>query len=383
MKNVLLLASVASMIQQFNMRNIELLLEMGYKVEVACNFEQGNTCAEEQIELLKKELANKGVAWHQIDFARNVFCIAQNFKAYQQLRQLFRHNTYTFVHCHSPIGGVLGRIIAHSCKIKTIYTAHGFHFFKGAPLKNWLMFYPVEKMLSYDTDELLVINREDYELARKKFHMKHLTYLPGIGVNVNICDNSQEEKDKKREELNIPADAFMIIQVAEFTRNKNQQTVIKAIEAIADPNNFYVMCGIRSEKEPLESYVKEHGLDYNIRFVGFRSDIHELLQCADCFTLSSYREGLSVALMEAMTEGLPVVCSKIRGNVDLIEDGRGGYLVEPGNQQAYEEAYKKLYAMRKNRQDRFDTMGKYNQQKIRQFSTETVDEIMRKVYENG
>lgn len=383
MKNVLLLASVASMIQQFNMRNIELLLEMGYKVEVACNFEQGNTCAEEQIELLKKELANKGVAWHQIDFARNVFCIAQNFKAYQQLRQLFRHNTYTFVHCHSPIGGVLGRIIAHSCKIKTIYTAHGFHFFKGAPLKNWLMFYPVEKMLSYDTDELLVINREDYELARKKFHMKHLTYLPGIGVNVNICDNSQEEKVKKREELNIPADAFMIIQVAEFTRNKNQQTVIKAIEAIADPNIFYVMCGIGSEKESLESYVKEHDLDYNIRFVGFRSDIHELLQCADCFTLSSYREGLSVALMEAMTEGLPVVCSKIRGNVDLIEDGKGGYLVEPGNQQAYEDAYKKLYTMRKNRQDRFDTMGKYNQQKIRQFSTETVDEIMRKVYENG
>ncbi len=382
MKNVLLLASVASMIQQFNMRNIELLLKMGYKVEVACNFEQGNTCAREQIENLKKELENKNVVWHQIDFARNVFCVRQNFRAYQQLHRLFRHNTYAFVHCHSPIGGVLGRITAHKYKTKVIYTAHGFHFFKGAPFKNWMLFYPVEKLLSYYTDELLVINREDYELAGKKFHMKHLTYLPGIGVNIDVSDNSEEEKHKKREELNIPVDAFMIIQVAEFTPNKNQQTVIKAIEEMANPEVFYVMCGIGPEKEALEKYVKEQKLNQNIRFAGFRSDIHELLQCADCFTLSSYREGLSVALMEAMAEGLPVVCSRIRGNVDLIEDGLGGYLVEPGNCRNYEDAYKKMFAMWKGRQGQFATMGNCNRQKIKQFSAEAVDEIMRKVYGN-
>ena len=165
---VLLVASVASMIQQFNMRNIDILLQMGYQVEVACNFAEGNTCAPEQIGELKKELESKQVVWHQIDFARNVFKLGQNARAYRQLKELFKKNQYHFVHCHSPIGGVLGRLAAHKYKTHAIYTAHGFHFFKGAPAKNWLLFYPVEKYLSRYTDELLVINQEDYELAKKK-----------------------------------------------------------------------------------------------------------------------------------------------------------------------------------------------------------------------
>ena len=163
---VLLVASVASMIQQFNMRNIDILSQMGYQVEVACNFEEGNTCAPEQIGKLKKELESKQVVWHQIDFARNVFKLGQNARAYRQLKELFKKNQYHFVHCHSPIGGVLGRLAAHKYKTHAIYTAHGFHFFKGAPVKNWLLFYPVEKFLSGYTDELLVINQEDYELAK-------------------------------------------------------------------------------------------------------------------------------------------------------------------------------------------------------------------------
>ena len=181
-EKVLLIASVASMIQQFNMRNITILQDLGYDVEVACNFENGNTCSDEQIAIFKKELKQKGVSWHQIDFARNVFQLGQNSKAYHQLKNLVSQKKYKFMHCHSPIGGVLGRLVAHKYKTPVMYTAHGFHFFKGAPKKNWLLFYPVEKFLSRYTDELLVLNHEDYELAKKKFHMKHFTYIPGVGV---------------------------------------------------------------------------------------------------------------------------------------------------------------------------------------------------------
>ena len=377
---VLLVASVASMIQQFNMRNIDILLQVGYQVEVACNFEEGNTCAPEQTDELKKELESKQVVWHQIDFARNVFKFGQNARAYRQLKGLFQKNQYHFVHCHSPIGGVLGRLAAHKYKTYTIYTAHGFHFFKGAPKKNWLLFYPVEKFLSRYTDELLVINQEDYEFAKKKFHMKKLTYIPGIGVNVALHDMTWEAKNKKRQELGIPEKAFLIVQVAEFTANKNQRTVIKALEKMKNADVYYMMCGIGPEKEELEQYVKEHNLEKNIQFVGFRSDVQEILQCADCFVLSSFREGLSVALMEAMAEGLPVVCSRIRGNVDLVKDGEGGYLVTPEEDGEYEEAFAKLFESKTNKPEQLKKMGEQNRQKIRQFSEETVDEIMRKVY---
>ena len=163
---------------------------------------------------------------------------------------------------------------------------------------NWLVYYPVEKMLSRWTDVLITINHEDYKLAKKKFKMKKLTYVPGIGIDTQRECLSQKEKEEKRKKLGIPQDAFLITNAAEFTPNKNQKTVIEAIEQLHNPNIYFVMCGIGEKKAELEQYVKEHGLEEHIRFVGFRNDLHEILQTSDCFVLSSFREGLSVALME-------------------------------------------------------------------------------------
>ena len=379
-EKVLLLASVASMIQQFNMRNIKILQEMGYEVEVACNFETGNTCSPEQIALLKKDLEQRKVVWQQIDFARNVFQLGQNVKAYRQLKTVMSQKHYKFIHCHSPIGGVLGRLAAHKYKAPVIYTAHGFHFFKGAPKKNWLLFYPVERFLAPYTDELLVINREDYELAKAKFHMKHLTYVPGVGVDAKKHTFPKETHEKKRKELGIPENAFLITCVAEFTENKNQITVIRALEELENPNLYYVMCGIGDEKAELEQYVAEKQLGEHIKFAGFRKDIHEILYASDCFVLSSLREGLSVALMEAMAAGLPVVCGKIRGNMDLIEDGMGGYLVTPTERKDYQQAFLKLFDKKKRNPKEFEEMGQINQRTMQKFGREPVDAVMREVY---
>lgn len=382
-EKVLLLASVASMIQQFNMRNITILQDLGYDVEVACNFENGNTCSEEQIAILKKELKQKGVSWHQIDFARNVFQLGLNSKAYHQLKNLVSQKKYKFMHCHSPIGGVLGRLVAHKYKTPVMYTAHGFHFFKGAPKKNWLLFYPVEKFLSRYTDELLVINREDYELAKKKFHMKHLTYVPGVGVEVKKHIFPEETRKNKRTELGIPQDAFMITCAAEFSANKNQKTVICALEELANSDFYYVMCGIGEKKAELEQYVAEKRLGEHIKFAGFRKDMNEILYASDCFVLSSLREGLSVALMEAMATGLPVVCGRIRGNVDLIEDSVGGYLVEPTKIEDYQQAFLKLADKKKNAPQEFAQMGQANQETMQKFDCAAVDVVMREVYKRS
>lgn len=380
MKRVLMLASVASMIDQFNMPNIALLQKLGHEVDVACNFIEGNTCSDARVAELKQKLQDMHVHCYQIDFARNIRHMGQNMKALWQVEALMKQNTYAFCHCHSPIGGVVARIAGHRTKTKVIYTAHGFHFYQGAPIVNWLVYYPVEKVLSRWTDVLITINHEDYKLAKKKFKMKKLTYVPGIGIDTQRECLSQKEKEEKRKELGIPQDAFLITNAAEFTPNKNQKTVIEAIEQLHNPNIYFVMCGIGEKKAELEQYVKEHGLEEHIRFVGFRNDLHEILQTSDCFVLSSFREGLSVALMEAMAEGLPVVCSRIRGNVDLIKDGKGGILVSPENKEDYEVAFRKLYEMKHKELADFQRMGQINAENVKSFGRSAVERLMENVY---
>lgn len=380
MKRVLMLASVASMIDQFNMPNIALLQKLGYEVDVACNFIEGNTCSDERVAELKQKLQDMHVRCYQIDFARNIKHMGQNMRALRQVEGLMKQNGYAFCHCHSPIGGVVARIAGHRTRTKVIYTAHGFHFYQGAPVMNWLVYYPVEKMLSRWTDVLITINHEDYKLAKKKFKMKKLTYVPGIGIDTQREGLSQKEKEEKRKELGIPQDAFLITNAAEFTPNKNQKTVIEAIEQLHNPNIYFVMCGIGEKKAELEQYVKEHGLEEHIRFVGFRNDLHEILQTSDCFVLSSFREGLSVALMEAMAEGLPVVCGRIRGNVDLVKNGFGGLLLAPEDIKAYENAFIKLYEMRQRKPGMFEQMGITNQKSIKMFGRNAVEQVMENVY---
>lgn len=375
-----MLASVASMIDQFNMPNIALLQKLGYQVDVACNFIEGNTCSDERVAELKQKLQDMHVRCYQIDFARNIKHMGQNMRALRQIEGLMKQNGYAFCHCHSPIGGVVARIAGHRTKTKVIYTAHGFHFYQGAPVMNWLVYYPVEKMLSRWTDVLITINHEDYKLAKKKFKMKKLTYVPGIGIDTQRESLSQKEKEEKRKELGIPQDAFLITNAAEFTPNKNQKTVIEAIEQLHNPNIYFVMCGIGEKKAELEQYVKEHGLEEHIRFVGFRNDLHEILQTSDCFVLSSFREGLSVALMEAMAEGLPVVCGRIRGNVDLVKNGFGGLLLAPEDIKAYENAFIKLYEMRQRKPGMFEQMGITNQKNIKMFGRNAVEQVMENVY---
>lgn len=381
MKKALMVASVASMIQQFNMRNLCILQELGYEVHVAANFKKGNTCSGEKIQALQQELEQKGIKWYQIDFDRNVMNIKADALAYRQMLQLVKKEKYDLLHCHSPIGGVIGRLVGHRCHVYTIYTAHGFHFYKGAPKKNWLLFYPIEKFLSRYTDQLVVINKEDYELAQRKFYMKKLDYVPGVGVKTEKKMISDEKRMQKREEFDIPEDAFLITSVAEFTPNKNQITVLRALEQMRKENICYLMCGIGEKKEELEQYVKEHNLSAKVRFAGFRSDVHEILQASDCFVLSSIREGLSVALMEAMAEGLPIVCGKIRGNVDLIEDDIGGYLVEPTKTEEYKVAFMKLLQKKKNNPDELERMGINNKTVIRKFGCEPVDVRMKEIYQ--
>ena len=338
MKKMLMLASVASMIDQFNMPNIELLQEMGYEVHVACNFEKGSTCTEERIQKLKKRLREINVRYFQIDFSRSILKVNEILKSYRQVKTLLVKEHYDFIHCHSPIGGVIGRIAGHKTHTKVIYTAHGFHFYKGAPLQNWLLYYPVEKWLSRYTDVLITINKEDYQRAKKKFHAKETKYIPGVGIDVEKIQAVQVDRAKKRAELGIGEGDFLMLSVGELSKRKNHQIVIEALAKLKDKKIKYIICGQGPLKDKLEQLAEKLGVKDQLFLLGFRTDVIEICKSSDLFVFPSLQEGLPVALMEAMACGLPCVASRIRGNIDLIGDQE--CLFMPNNLKEIKEAVK-------------------------------------------
>ena len=320
MKKVLVITSVASMVDQFLLPSVRLLQDMEYEVHVACNFEKGNTCSNERIVELKKKLDEWNITYCQIDFARDVIKVSDNLLAYKQVKKIIAENKYELIHCHSPIGGLITRIACRKVRkngVRVFYTAHGFHFYKGAPLKNWLLYYPAELICSRYTDVLITINREDYALVKKKMMAKRVEYVPGVGIDLEKFGKITVDKAAKRKELGVPEDAVLLLSVGELNENKNHETVIRAI---ANLNVYYIIAGKGELQEHLQSVIDNLKISDKVKLIGFRKDVGELYEAADAFVFPSFREGLSVALMEAIACKVPVICSGIRGNVDLVEN---------------------------------------------------------------
>ena len=268
-----------------------------------------------------------------------------NLHTHKELKKIIDTNEYEIIHCHTPMGGALGRLAAREARkngTKVIYTAHGFHFFKGSPLVNWLVYYPAERWLAKYTDVLITINKEDYNRA-KDFKAKRLEYVPGVGIDVDKFKNIEVNKVEKRNSIGINEDDFMVISVGELNKNKNHQVIIRAIAKLRDEKIKYVLCGQGPLENKLRELVNELDLENQVKFLGFRKDIPELMYVADLFAFPSFREGLSLSLMEAMASGLPVVCSKIRGNTNLIEEGKGGYLIDDSNESKFAQYVKLLF----------------------------------------
>lgn len=373
----LIVASVASMIDQFNMQNIELLLENGYDVDVACNCKEGNTISDERISELIDKLKKNNVTTYHVPIPRKVTDIKDIIYSIKFIKKLYTENGYTLMHCHSPIGSVVARVAAISERkkgMKVIYTAHGFHFYKGAPKKNWLIFYPIERICSSFTDVLITINKEDYAFAKKHMKANQVEYVPGVGIDTKKFIIPNFNVAEKKAELGLKDKDIMILSVGELNQNKNHEVVVRAISKLKNPNVHYFIAGKGDKEQYLDELAKE--LDVNLRLLGYRTDIIELLNTADIFAFPSFREGLSVALMEAMAAGLPCVVSRIRGNVDLIEDGINGYLCDPNDEVSFCESLKALVDGEK-----YKNFDKYNCQTIMNFDVHKIMKMMMKIYE--
>ena len=369
MKKVLFVATVVKLhIMVFHIPYLEWFKKNGYEVHVCArnDYENKDEC--------KIPFCDKfyDLPFERLPFKKN------NIYVLKELKNIIDINRYDIIHCHTPMGGALGRLAAREARnngTKVIYTAHGFHFYKGAPIISWLVYYPVERWLARYTDILVTINKEDYNRA-KKFKKVRVEYVPGVGIDTDRFENVKTDKEKKRESLGIGNDEFMILSVGELNKNKNHQMIIKAIARLNNRKVKYVLCGQGPLKNELIKLSQDLKVEKQVRFLGFRDDVSEIYKVADLFVFPSYREGLSLSLMEAMSSGLPVVCSNIRGNKDLIKDGEGGYLINLDNIEGFREAIKKLVdndSLRKK-------MGRYNTTLVEKYSIDCIIEKMVDLY---
>ena len=325
-KKVLFAATVVKThMMQFHIPYLRMLQAMGWETAVAARNDYENP-ADCQIPHCDH--------YYDIPFERLPWKKG-NIQAYKMLKKVIDEGNFDIIHCHTPVGALLTRLAARGARkkgTKVIYTAHGFHFFKGAPLPNWLLFYPAEKLAAPMTDVLLTINKEDYAFAQRKLKAKRIEYVPGVGIRTERFRKTEEARRTKRQELGFREEDYLMLTVAEMTANKNHITILKSLAQLKDhpeyANMHYLICGRGEQWASLETSAKELGVSDHVHFLGYRTDAPELYKMSDLFLFMSFREGLPVALMEAMSAGLPIVCTKIRGNTDLIEDGENGMFTE-------------------------------------------------------
>ncbi|WP_409022122.1 glycosyltransferase family 4 protein [Dellaglioa sp. P0083] len=375
MKKALMYASVASMIDLFNMDNIAILEKQGYSVEVACNFTNGSITSDDRVKQFKNELDSRGIRTHDIPIPRNIFKVSDILTSYRLTKKILKDSNFKIMHCHSPIGGVIARLAArHQRKnfLTTIYTAHGFHFYKGAPLLNWLIYFPIEYICSFFTDILITINKEDFDRASKWMHPKNNVYVPGIGVDIHKYSDIQDRIEFSENEI-------IITSVGQLSKRKNHEVVLEAISKIKNKNIHYLIVGEGELREYLENKSIELGIDAQVDFLGYRSDIDIILNSTDIYVFPSLQEGLPVALMEAMAASLPVIASNIRGNIDLITSDINGLLFDPKKSDELANQMEKLITNEKL----IEYFKKNQNDIIKKFDIITIENKMNKVYLRG
>lgn len=376
MKKMLMLATTAAMIEQFNKNNILILEEMGYEIHVAGNWLEGNPISNERLEEFKKWLSIHHGKWFHISTTRRPMDLINNGKAYHDVVHLINEYKYEFIHCHTPIGSVIGRLAAKRTHTKIIYTAHGFHFFKGAPLRNWLLYFPVEWVCSWMTDVLITINKEDYERAKKHLHAKKTEYIPGVGVDVEKFAVCSVNKKAKCHELGIPDDKFILLSAGELQERKNHRLVIDALGKMQNQDIYYLIAGQGILREEYEQRIENYGLKKNIILLGYRTDIDELCEIADCFVHPSVREGLGIAPLEAMASGLPLISANVNGMKDYTDNGISGYCIDPYSKEEMIKAICKMFDDRVFR----EKCGSNNIRIVQKFSRDKVNKIMNTIY---
>lgn len=374
MKRALIVSSTGGFLSQFLENDVTVLKEMGYEIHYASDFNNP------VYEFNPENLRNDGIIMHQIILHKKPWHMIKNLQGLLQLSSLIKGEHIDLVHCHNPVGGMLGRLsgFLSGRKPYCIYTSHGFHFFEGAPKSYWLIFYPIERFLARFTDMIITINKEDYDRACK-FHLRkggHVELLHGVGLDTKrFCPKPGIRKDV-REELGIPDEGFHIVTAAELNNNKNHMVVLEALRQLDDKDLYYSICGRGGKRQELRQFIDENGMSENVTLRGYRKDMERVLQSADAFVFPSKREGFGMAAVEALGCAVPVIAADNRGTREYMRDGKNGIVCKADNPKAFALAIEIL----KNNPDIRQKYANNALELSGVFSKEKAKETMRKIY---
>ncbi|MBS6685937.1 glycosyltransferase family 4 protein [Thomasclavelia spiroformis] len=367
---VLLTATVQSHICQFHKPLVEILHTFGYEVHVAAkdNLREKNG--------LKLDFVEK---IYNIPFSRSPKS-KDNLRAYNELKKIIENERYDVIHCNTPMGGIITRLAAKKARklgTKVFYTAHGFHFYKGAPKKNWLIYYPIEKYFSRITDLIITITQEDYLIAKNKFHCK-VEHMHGVGVDKNKFDLQNVNIIELKERYGFSYDDFIVLTIGELNENKNQIVILKAILEVKKyiPNIKYLLAGNGPKLDELQKFVRKNDLENTVIFLGYTTKVNEYLNIADILVSASRREGLPLNIMEGMLSKTCVVASKNRGHNELICHLNTGLLFDSENSEQIKEYILDIYENKTLR----DALVKNAYDFIQSFTYASIKKELRKIY---
>ncbi len=370
MKKVLLTATVQSHIAQFHRPLIKLLKENGYEIHVAARDNLG--------EKNGLKINNVDRIYH-IPFQRSPLDI-RNVKAYKMLRQLLAKEKYDIISCNTPVAGVCTRFAARGARkqgTKVYYTAHGFHFYEGAPLINWLIYYPIEKVMARFTDTLITVANEDCECARKHFRTK-VEHIHGVGADAEKYHSISDEQNQRFREEQGVNDRFVVLCVGELNKNKNQKTVIDAVKKVSAqyPEILLLIAGNGPTDSALRKQTEDLGLQDHVRMLGYCVDLEKYMTACDVLVTASFREGMPLNVMEAMICGKPVLASVNRGHKELVKDGKTGFLFKACDADKLAELLKRLL----NDRSLGEVLGAQGMQNVIPYTNRSVEEELRGIY---
>lgn len=337
MKKILYVTTVSSTINAFLVPHIKYLINRGYIVDIATNI----------TDKVNQDLIDMGVRVFEVDFQR-IPVSPKNSRAYKQIKKINKKEKYDIVHVHTPVASFVTRYALRKEKnLKIVYTCHGFHFYKGGSIINWLLFYPIEKIAAKWTDSLITINSEDYEIA-SKFKLRNngqVSKMNGVGIEKEKYVIENFNKSEYRKKLGLKDDDFVILVLAELNKNKNHIQLIKAMNLLKDkyPNIKAIFAGTGPLEEEIKKQIKENGLEEKISLLGWRNDVKELINLSDVVGLFSQREGLGKCLLEAMICGKSVIATNTRGPRELIQPNQSGYLFAIDDIEATAKSIESIY----------------------------------------
>ena len=347
---------------------LQTAIEMGYEVFLGVNRNYPN-------KLACRELP---ISFYDSHTYRSIFNIKDNYIAYRNLCSLIDKQGIEAIHCNTPIGGMAGRFAGKKKHVKKIiYTAHGFHFYKGAPFLQNFVIKTAERIMARWTDCIITMNNEDY-LAAQKFKMKKggkVFLVHGVGINLDSFVNPLNREGKRRE-FGLSSDDFVLVSAGDLIKRKNYRVAIEAIALTNSPKIHYLICGKGPELSALKKYAEKCHVIDRVHFLGFRTDIRDILYASDAFLFSTLQEGLPRSMMEAMACGLPCIASRIRGNVDLLEDGVGGYLCDPRRAKGFADRITEMF----NDKEKTKWMAEQNLKRIKSFDVNVVKKEIEDIY---